>query len=193
MTAFLLALVMIGYARLIPTDLFAPPPPPPPELARLNLNPAEETRTQPTGGAFATFYRGTNFHVPFRAEKINGPFSYRTDHELGAGFPQQNVSGRFSAWLVVPTEGKYKFYLDANDGVRIWLNGELIHEDWDAHAIGEMIGEFELPARRVPLFVEWYNNKDNGWLGLWWEGPGVGRQFLPAERLIPDPGVRPAP
>lgn len=155
----------------------------------IELNPPQERNNPPRSGAFAVFYRGNDFEVPFRAGVLELDFSYRTDHELGPGFPHSPTSGRFMARLMVPEAGPYDFYIDANDGARIWVNGQKIFDRWDTVSIADPAGSIELPAGAVPLYVEWHNAKDFGWLGIWWARPGQVRRFIARTDLVPDPGV----
>ncbi len=146
--------------------------------------------TKTPGGLYGVFYRGVDFEIPYRVELLKSPFSFRTDHEW-SHMPQENVSARFSSWVRIPRAGKYSFLVDANDGARVWIGEHKIFDDWDSAAIHEFAGEYELPAGDVRLYAEWYNKEGNGWFGLWWEGPGVPRQFIPANALIPAPGESP--
>lgn len=155
----------------------------------IELNPPQERNNLPRSGAFAVFYRGNDFEVPFRTGVLEMDFSYRTDHELGPDFPHNPTSGRFMARLMVPAAGPYDFYIDANDGARIWVNGQKIFDRWDTVSIADPAGSIELPAGEVPLYVEWHNAKDFGWLGIWWAKPGEVRRFIARTDLVPDPGV----
>lgn len=157
--------------------------------ALLELNPAKEIYHPPTGGSFAVFYRGIRFNTPFQAGVLEMPFSYRTDHELGPDFPPENTSGRFMARLKVPETARYSFFVDANDGAKIWIDNKLIFDKEDTVSIHEYTVDLDLKRGTVPLYAEWYNKENNGWFGIWWSSDKMTRRFLAPENLIPDPGV----
>lgn len=141
-----------------------------------------------TWGVFATFYDDAEFKRPLVAEVIDKPFSFRTEYEFGH-LPQRAISARFAGRLIVPQAGSYKFLIDANDGARIWINNQLVFDDWSSAAIHQPTQSFPLPAGPVPFYVEWHNRTDNGWLGILWEGPGTGGGFIPGTAFRPDPQV----
>lgn len=91
--------------------------------------------------------------------------------------PGSGVPGVFSArWrgsLRPSRGGVTRFRVESDDGVRVWIGGKLIVDDWTAHATKAAEGQVEL-AQGVdhPVFVEYFNSGGPGVLRLSWLRPG---------------------
>ncbi len=83
--------------------------------------------------------------------------------DWGGGSPAWNVvaADQFSVrWTrsVSLESGRYRFTAIADDGVRLWVNGQLVVDQWhDAYA-GTYTAEVDLPAGWIPLQMEYYEN-----------------------------------
>jgi parallel beta-helix repeat protein len=94
--------------------------------------------------------------------------------------------------LVAPTSGEYQFFATADDGVRLSVNGAQVLNDWSDHPARESRGSVSLvQGERVPIALEYYENRGRAKLRLEWSGPGVGRQVVPAGQLFPVGSVAP--
>ncbi|NNF04761.1 MAG: hypothetical protein HKN17_09870, partial [Rhodothermales bacterium] len=77
----------------------------------------------------------------FRALLDSEPLATESTEDLGYqwyGSPAPGVGGdyfatRATGLLNVPT-GRYRLDLTSDDGVRVWLDGTLVHDDWTYHA-----------------------------------------------------------
>jgi hypothetical protein len=52
----------------------------------------------------------------------------------GPGVPTNKFSIRWSGKVVAPASGKYRFRTVSNDGVRLWVNGVRVIDNWTNHA-----------------------------------------------------------
>ena len=50
------------------------------------------------------------------------------------GFRAINFSVRWTGQILVPTTGTYRFATTSDDGVRLWVNGQRIINNWTAHS-----------------------------------------------------------
>jgi hypothetical protein len=65
--------------------------------------------------------------------------------------------------------GNYRFYARSDDGVRVWLNGELIIDQWrDADGL-TYSADRSLAAGAHALRVEYYENRGAAQVQVWWE------------------------
>ncbi len=65
--------------------------------------------------------------------------------------------------------GNYRFYARSDDGVRVWLNGELIIDQWhDANGL-TYSADRSLGAGAHALRVEYYENGGAAQVQVWWE------------------------
>ena len=102
----------------------------------------------------------------------------------GPGVPPDEFSARWTGKLVPAVSGKYHFGAIADDGVRIFLDGKLIAEDWTDHAPATVTGEVSLQAGKTyDLKFEYYEGKIGAVAKLVWQPPGVTDQSSYAEAV----------
>ena len=90
------------------------------------------------------------------------------------GVPVDDFSARWIGKLVPPTTGKYRFGAIADDGVRVYLDGKLIAEDWTEHAPATVTGEVTLEAgKSYDIKMEYYESKIGAVAKLVWQPPVV--------------------
>ncbi|HEX7295293.1 MAG TPA: glycoside hydrolase family 3 C-terminal domain-containing protein, partial [Pyrinomonadaceae bacterium] len=136
----------------------------------------------------ASVLRGSNGEPGLKAEffgnrNLEGtPILTRVDKEVnsdwGTGSPAPGVvptdefSARWTGKLVPTVSGKYRFGAIADDGVRIYLDGKLIAEDWTQHAPTTVTGEVTLEAGRTyDLKMEYFEAKIGAVARLAWQPP----------------------
>jgi hypothetical protein len=80
--------------------------------------------------------------------------------------PEDNFSARWTReWSFVP--GEYRFYGFADDGLRFYLDGELILNEW--HEASNEMYTIDVPlAGKRELRVEYYEHTDDALVRLWW-------------------------
>jgi beta-glucosidase len=86
------------------------------------------------------------------------------------GIPADDFSARWTGKIVPTTSGKYRLGAIADDGVRIYLDGKLIAEDWTEHAPTTVTGEVTLEAgKSYDLKMEYYESKIGAVAKLVWQ------------------------
>jgi len=135
----------------------------------------------------ASALRGPNGERGLKAEyftntRLEGrPVVTRFDPELNfdwgmsnpaPGVPADNFSARWTGKLVPAASGKYRFGAIADDGVRVYLEGKLIAEDWTEHAPATVTGEVTLDAgKSYDIKIEYYESKIGAVAKLVWQLP----------------------
>ena len=90
------------------------------------------------------------------------------------GIPVDDFSARWTGKLVPNMTGKYRFGAIADDGVRIYLDGKLIAEDWTDHAPATVTGEVTLEAgKSYDIRMDYYESKIGAVAKLVWQPPVV--------------------
>lgn len=92
----------------------------------------------------------------------------------GGGAPAWNVvaSDQFSVrWTRNQTfePGRYRFTVIADDGARLWVNGQLLVNQWHDSNSGTYFAEIDLSGGAVPLQMEYYENVGGAVARLGWE------------------------
>jgi len=111
-------------------------------------------------------------------------FSWGDPGGPGAPIGVDSFSARWTADLEIAVADTYTFSTSTDDGLRLWLNGELIIENWTDHATTD---DFSEPIYLEPgvytLIMEFYENGGGAAAQLFWQTPGVVRQIIPAGPL----------
>jgi hypothetical protein len=90
-------------------------------------------------------------------------------------------SARWTGYLEAPSTGTYTFHTFSNDGIRLWVNDQLIVEDWTDHGEKEDTGLIALTAgQRYPIRMEYFYNGGQGASKLWWTPPNGAKAPIPA-------------
>ena len=107
--------------------------------------------------------------------------------------PADNFSVRWSGQVQAVEAGSYQFRTNSDDGVRVWVNGALIINNWTAHAPTlDTSGAVTLAAgQRVSIVVEFQEFGGGAVLQLSWLRPGGAWAQVPALQLYPDAAVNP--
>lgn len=97
-------------------------------------------------------------------------------------------SVRWTGQIEPPESADYTFHTFSNDGVRLWVNGRRIIDNWTEHTETEDTGTIRLEAgRRYELKLEYFYNGGQAVMRLWWSRPGQPRQPVPTAALwLPD-------
>ena len=125
----------------------------------------------------------------------NPPTLVRTDatvnFDWGSGSPDPSISvGEFTVmWTgaVQPQFNEiYTFYTTTEDGVRLWVNGQLIVDEWINQPATEWSGSIALPAgRQVPITMEYYQDNGVASASLAWSSPSTAKSIIPQSQLYP--------
>ncbi|HMQ56586.1 MAG TPA: PKD domain-containing protein, partial [Anaerolineae bacterium] len=83
----------------------------------------------------------------------------------GAGLPADNFSARWNR-AVDLTGGTYRLRVHSDDGVRVWVDNNLVIDQWRDGDTGVMEIERELSSGRHQLRVEYYERGGNAFIGL---------------------------
>jgi len=94
---------------------------------------------------------------------------------------------RWSGEIEALTSEAYTFITGSDDGVRMWLNGELIIEAWaDQDRVETTANPVDLVAgRRYDIVVEGYENGGEAEWQLYWRTASMAREPVPQQALYP--------
>jgi uncharacterized protein YgiM (DUF1202 family) len=84
------------------------------------------------------------------------------------GLPADNFSARWTRALAFD-EGIYRFHVVTDDGVRLYVDGELVIHEWRDGSRRELVAERWLPAGTHALRVEYYERTGEAVAQMWWE------------------------
>jgi glucose/arabinose dehydrogenase len=115
----------------------------------------------------------------------------------GAPMPEMGVDSFSVRWTgsVEPRFSEpYSFTTFSDDGVRLWINGTLIIDQWSKHPASEHSGAITLTAgRRYDLRMEVYEGYGQAVARLSWASASQPRAVIPRSQLYPPPPAPPPP
>jgi len=86
----------------------------------------------------------------------------------------------------VPKSGTYTLYTKSDDGTRLWINDQLVIDDWRTHSVRESsISRYMTAGVLYDIRVEYFEEKGDATANLLWSGPGLEKQVIPAAYLSP--------
>ncbi|NIO72208.1 MAG: beta-glucosidase, partial [Anaerolineae bacterium] len=86
----------------------------------------------------------------------------------GPGVPADNFSARWSRGLHFPA-GNYRFYVRVDDGVRLWVDGNLVIDQWHDSAPTTYTADVNLTDGLHDLKMEYYERGGGALAQLTWE------------------------
>ncbi len=133
--------------------------------------------------------------VYFSTMNFAGPGLTRTDATInfdwGTAAPHPSIGGdtysvRWTGQVMPEYSQTYTFYTQSDDGVRLWVNGVLLINNWSEHAETEDSGTITLQAgRKYDIKLEYYEKLGNAVCRLLWSSPARPEQVIPQNRLFP--------
>jgi len=114
------------------------------------------------------------------------------DFDWVAGSPAQSLdintfSVNWSGFVrTTGAAGDYVFYPTTDDGVRLWVDGRLIVDQWQDQAPTESSGSITLAANSAfRIEMEYFENGGGAVAQLRWQPPGGIKEIIPAAHLAP--------
>ncbi|MHC4434190.1 MAG: PA14 domain-containing protein, partial [Planctomycetota bacterium] len=105
------------------------------------------------------------------------------DDAPGGGIDRAQFSARWRGEITIPADGSYDFILNSNDGSRLYIDGQLLVEDWSNHGRRDTKASIDLVAGTYPIRVEYYQNEANAGFSLSWQSDLIDQQVIPAAVL----------
>lgn len=151
--------------------MFRPSNPPPATI------PADVLRT-PDGrrGLAVQYFAGINFEQAAGAtvdEKFEHTWPGAPLAEPPGGLAScENFSARWEGSLTAPESGEYELGAEVDDGMRLYVDGKLLAEDWSAAAKRYRSAKLTLAkGQQVALKVEFYQGGGQRYFRLAWRTP----------------------
>ena len=125
----------------------------------LALPDARAQALPPGDGILGEYYRGAKFNkLILKRRDATIAFDWQ-QRPPASGMPTEHFSVRWTGWLVPPVSGRYIFHASVDDGIRIWLNEELIMDEWRPQPVRDFTAVVDLTADKpYQLRVEYFQD-----------------------------------
>jgi hypothetical protein len=147
------------------------------------------------GGVEAEYFDG----MDLSGDPILTQIEPSIDHAWGsgevAGGLSDLVSARWRANLEAPFTEPVKLITTSDDGVRLYVDGRLVIDNWTDHGTTDNTATIDMDAGQYHLIVmEWYENGGGAVAQLSWQSDSMPRQIIPQGWLqLPLRATSPSP
>ena len=132
------------------------------------------------GGVKAEYFAGMNLAGDPVLTQVEGSIDHSWGNAEIAGGLADNVSARWTACLEAPFTETYRLVTTSDDGVRLWLDGRLIIDNWTDHGTTDNSANVDLVAGQFySIKMEYYENTGGAVAQLSWESDSIPRQIIP--------------
>ncbi len=120
-----------------------------------------------------------------RLERLDSEVDFDWDDGAPApGMPADQFSVRWSGLLKAPEDGPYLFEVLSDDGARLWLDGELVLDDWeDSGLISERVRLILEKDRYYRVHLDYYERSGEAAVQWCWSSPNFARMVVPRDYL----------
>src|SRR5688572_21721944 len=146
-------------------------------------------------GLLGDYYNNTDF-TAFVFSRTDPTINF----DWGSGAPDPRVdpetfSVRWTGFVQPRYSQTYTFYTTTDDGVRLWVNGQLIIDKWIDQPPTTWSGTIALTANQLyDIRMDFYENGIGAVARLEWQSSSQAREVVPESRLSPPtPGVNRRP
>lgn len=125
----------------------------------------------------------TNLVTTRRDASVN--FDWGTGTPAGTSLTGPDTfSVRWTGRVLAPATGAYTFTTSSDDGVRLWVNNQLLIDNWTDHGVTNNSGTINLTASNYyDVRMEFYENGGSAVAKLLWSYPGQAQQVIPSGNL----------
>ena len=102
--------------------------------------------------------------------------------------PADDFAARWAGSILIQAPGAHRFHASTDGEVVLKVGGRVALEGSGAKVDGLMV---DLPAGLVPLVLDYRHETGEARVAIDWEGPGFGRESIPARLLFHEPAEGP--
>jgi hypothetical protein len=106
--------------------------------------------------------------------------------EAAPGVAAESFSVRWTGFVQPKYSEVWTFYINSDDGVRLWVNGKQLIDNWTDHAPTVDAGTVELKAgQKYEIKMEYYQGGGPACAMLMWSSESQEQEIVPATQLYP--------
>lgn len=133
-------------------------------------------------GIMAMYYKGHNFDTLVHSQQesvIN--FDWKKDRPIEQ-LDIDHFSVRFDAVLKIDREEEYTFYTNSDDGVRLFVDNNLLIDNWTPHPATENREAIYLAEGYHTIRLEYFEDSYDSIIQLFYSSPTIVKTIIPAEK-----------
>jgi len=137
------------------------------------------------GEYFSNSPAGTGFDGAATLTKLDAGINFNWGGDAPvAGVSNDQFKIRWTGKLLPLTDDQYTIYVTASDGIRVWVDQQLIIDSWADQAVNTHSATVSLTKGTTPdIILEYYSNTNPATCILQWSATGICRQNIPPSQL----------
>lgn len=136
-------------------------------------------------GLYAQYYNGTNFNMHV-LDKVDSTVNFNWTAPPVPGCGLNVFSVNWTGFVTPLYSQTYTFYTQSDDGVRLWVNGVELVNDWTIHGSKQDSGTIALTAgQKYSIQLQYFQNYGGAVAQLSWSSPSQTKQIIPSSQLLP--------
>jgi hypothetical protein len=140
----------------------------------------------PGTGLTATYYNDLNFQNP-KITKVDSSINFDWNYSSpDQAIEAETFSVRWQGKIRPRFSEIYTFSLYSDDGVKLWIDGQLIIDNWTDHPPTENKGVIKLDANKdYDIKLDYYERYGQAVSKLSWSSASQTKEIVPQEQLYP--------
>ena len=143
---------------------------------------------QTTGiGLKGDYFNTLDLTGPVEVSRTDTTVNFQWSRSPALGVDANNFSVRWSGQVLAPTTAAYTFSTLSDDGVRLWVNGAKVIDNWTNHsattnnsAAINLVG-----GQKYDIKMEYFQGTGRATAKLLWNTPGQAALVIPQSQLFP--------
>jgi len=116
-------------------------------------------------------------------------YGYSSPYFVPENFPTDNFSVRWEGEIRTDYNGDYTFYIISDDGVRLFINNELIIDSWKPQPATEKKGAINLQKNKnYPIIIEYFEQSGGEAMIFGWESENFSKRIVSNKHLFTPEG-----
>jgi hypothetical protein len=142
------------------------------------------TTTGTTTGITGTYYQldpSDTYTTTAGVARVDPPYIYYPGNSLTppTGINRENFFVNWAGQAYVPADDAYTFRTTSDDGVRLWVNGAKIIDNWGIHGVTTNTATVNLSAGYASIVLDYFNGPIDSDITLAWSSPNMAIQTVP--------------
>lgn len=138
-------------------------------------------------GLTGSYFQGQNFEI-FQFERIDKQVHFNWGNASpGPEIPNDDFSVKWTGYIQVPVSGEYTFYIDSDNGRRLFIDNQMVIDqwvnDWDIEYSGSIFLE---EGVKYPLELDYFEAFGGASISFSWSSPVVEKSIVPEMFLYPE-------
>jgi len=141
--------------------------------------------TTVTNGLKGVYYNNMDF-TGSSVTRIDKQINFNWDHISPCnGIDPITYSVRWTGKIQAQKTERYTFYVNADDGIRLWVNNQLLIDSWKVQIPTDFSGSINLVAgQKYDIKIEYFQRYDRARMFLGWSSATTPKQLVPSSALF---------